>query len=99
VLFSWFAPSADQRGAGGPGADDDPLFDPEGPVDGGLPGADDDRFLEPRNPLRAGFPGARDEPFFGAGLCAAAGLLAPPAPISATVASTASDRDVLLVGV
>jgi hypothetical protein len=69
-----------QRGAGGPGADDDPLFDPEEPFDGSFPGADDD-------------------PFFDAVLCVAARLLEPPAPISATVARTASDRDALLIGV
>lgn len=86
-----------QRGAGGPGANDDPLFDPEERFGAGFLGAEDP-FFEPEDPFGAGFPGAED-PFFDAVLCVAARLLEPPAPISVTVARTASDRDVLFIGV
>jgi hypothetical protein len=84
------------RGSRAPGADDDPFFDREEPFDGSFPGADDDPFFDSEDPFDGSFPGA-DDPFFDAVLWVAARLLEPPAPISATVARTASDFVPLLM--
>jgi hypothetical protein len=84
------------RGRRAPDAAEDPVFDREDRLGGSLPGADDRRFFDPDDPFGGSFPGA-DDPASDAVLRVAARLLEPPAPITATVARTASDRVVLLM--